>query len=402
MYGSLVQRHARWGLGLASLLFCGVASAQEAPTSAPPASPPAAAATPPPPVTEWWARYQAARELMARGNWEAAAAELDALVKTAPDPAASVRAADDAALCRTWIAGGLVLVPKSDLGESTVHARQADQRTIDELSVLYTNAVFYGLGTGVWLAVQTEPSSPAGGILPALGLAGASALGVYALDSGKPLRYGVPQSMVTGMYIGLYEGIAWTVWNQSRYRSSESWKGSTVATVIWGGATVGLAVGGLVGTQRSTTPGRASFIGSASLWTALIAGAVTAGVAPDDSDLDNRAWLAAALGVNAGALAGALTAGTVSPTIARVRFLDLGGIGGLLVSGGLFFASESKNERLAPLVMGLGTAAGLGVAWFATQGMTKDEPTTTTTAFQPHLVAAPAHGGATLGLAGAF
>lgn len=157
------------------------------------------------------------------------------------------------------------------------------------------------------------------------------------------------------------------------------------------------------GAQRSTTPGRASFVGSASLWTALVAGAITAGVVPDDDERDNRSWLAAALGVNAGLIAGALTAGSVSPTVARVRFLDLGGIGGLLLSGGLFFASESKSDRLGALVMGGGTAAGLAVAWFATQGMTRDEPETTTSAFgAPRLVAAPARGRATLGLAGEF
>jgi len=340
---------------------------------------------------------------MAEGNFAGALTAFDALAASAPDAGAAARAKEDAALCRIWLDRGLVLVPRTDLGESTVHARQANQRTIDELAVLYTNAVFYGLGTGAWLGIQTEPKGAAGAILPALGLAGASVLGVYALDSGRPLPYGVPQSMVTGMYIGLYEGIAWTVWNQSQHRSSEAWSDKTVATVIWGGATLGLAAGGILGAQRKTTPGRASFVGSASLWSAVVAGFVTSGVVAKDDKQDDRTWLAVALGVNAGAVGGAFAAGEVSPTIARVRFLDLGGIGGLLLSGGLFLATESRNEWARDLTIGAGTAAGLAVAWFATLGMSKDEPSTTGgTASLPHLVAMPVRGGAALGFAGAF
>lgn len=338
---------------------------------------------------------------MAEGNFAGAVSAFDVLAAQAPDTLTAARAKEDAALCRVWIHRGLVLVPRADLGESNVHARQANQRTTDELAVLYTNAVFYGLGTGGWLAAQTEPDSAAGFVLPSLGLAGASALGVYALDSGKPLGYGVPQSMVTGMYIGLYQGIAWTVWNQSQHRYYEAWSGKTVATVIWGGATLGLVAGGLLGSQSRTTPGRASFVGSASLWSAVVAGFLASGIAPKDDKQDDRTWLAVALGVNAGAIGGALAAGEVSPSVARVRFLDLGGIGGLLVSGGLFLASESNNDSARDVSVGLGTAAGLAVAWFATRGMPKDEPASIL-AKLPNLVAMPVRGGAALGFAGGF
>ncbi len=397
------MRTAACFVGVVAFSWAQAANAGEEPP-APAASLPSIA--PAPSSESWWTRYRAARALMAEGNWEGAVDALDALAKEAPDSSAAARVTDDAALCRTWIQRGLVLVARADLGESTLHARQANQRTIDELAVLYTNAVFYGLGTGAWLASRTEPDSAAGAILPALGFAGASALGVYALDQGKPLGYGVPQSMVTGMYIGLYEGIAWTVWNQSRYRYNEAWEGKTVATVIWGSASLGLAVGGILGTQRKTTPGRASFVGSAALWSSVVLGFVTAGVAPNDDKLDDRSWLAAALGVNAGALAGALGAGSVSPTIARVRFLDLGGIAGLVLSGGLFLASESRNEQAGLLAMGLGSSAGLAAAWIATTGMPKDDPKTdapSATGFgAARLVAAPVRGGATLGIGGEF
>lgn len=399
-------------VGAVLLGFVGAVQAQEtpaptAPTATTPPVAPAAAPTTTSALTpdEWWTQYRAARALMAQGSWEAAASAFEALAGNAPDAPAGARAGEDAALCRSFIERGLVLIPRADLGESTVHARQANVRTTDEIAVLYTNAVFYGVGTGAWLAIQTEPESAAGAILPALGLAGGAALGVYALDSGKPLGYGVPQSMVTGMYIGLYEGIAWTVFNQSQHRYSESWSGETVATMIWGGATVGLAAGGIVGTARGTTPGRASFVGSASLWSAVVAGFLTSAVVPKDDKQDDRTWLAVALGVNAGAIGGALAAGGVSPTVARVRFLDLGGIAGLLAAGGLFIASESDDDTARDLAISGGAAAGLAVAWFATQGMPKDEPTKPATVggvAMPNVSLMPVRGGATLGLHGFF
>lgn len=369
------------------------------------ASPPIPAAAPvavpvPPDAKDWWERRRLARERMEAGDFAAAAEMFDALAKTAPDVVAATHARDDAALCRAWAARGLVLVPRKDLGESTVHARAANERTIDELAVLYTNAVFYGIGTGAYLAVLTEPKTSAAGILPALGLAGAAALGVYGLDYGTKLRYGVPQSMVTGMYIGLGQGIAWTVWNQSLRRRSEAWEAKTVATMIWGGATLGLIGGGLIGTFNGTTPGRASFVGSTALWTAAIAGLVTSAVAPKNDSADNTTWLAVALGLNAGTVVGALTAGRVSPTIARVRFLDLGGIGGALLAGGLYLASDSDADGVMQMAVAAGMITGLSIAWFATTHMTKDEGATSTTArWVPSFGLAPARGGAMLTLA---
>lgn len=64
----------------------------------------------------------------------------------------------------------------------------------------------------------------------------------------------------------------------------------------------------------------------------------------------------------------------MSPSIARVRFLDLGGIGGGLVFRGLYLAAADRNPK-AEGIMGataVGAAVGLGAAWFATQGMPQD------------------------------
>jgi hypothetical protein len=146
------------------------------------------------------------------------------------------------------------------------------------------------------------------------------------------------------MYIGLEEGLVWTLWNQARTFRSDEWEGKTVANVIWLMSTAGAVAGGVVGTLQGTTPGRASFVGSTALWTGLVGGLVAGAISSEDDKQDDRALLASAIGLNVGALAGAFAAGPVSPSIARVRFLDLGGIGGGLVFGGTL----PRRGRSAP------------------------------------------------------
>ncbi|MGC4090951.1 MAG: hypothetical protein QM756_24370 [Polyangiaceae bacterium] len=121
---------------------------------------------------------------------------------------------------------------------------------------------------------------------------------------------------------------------------------------------------------------------------------------------DDHALLAAAIGVNAGAVFGMFTAGDVSPSIARVRYLDLGAIGGGLTLGGLFLAAGGKDTSASGLAgsTALGVAAGLATAWYATRGMTQDlgpetaKQASLLEAIRPTI--APTSGGALLALQG--
>src|SRR5436190_11402532 len=96
------------------------------------------------------------------------------LVGTATRSADRALASEFESLSSVWAGRDLAFVRRKDLGESQLSAKAAGERTTDEIAVLYTNAVFYGLGSGAWVDVHTEPDSPAGAILPALGLAGAA------------------------------------------------------------------------------------------------------------------------------------------------------------------------------------------------------------------------------------
>jgi len=326
----------------------------------------------------WSARYEQARAEMLAGHFAVAAAAFAALTADAPGPARQALAREQYDICDRWARGGFVLVHSADLAAARDNPQPAllDRRSADELGILYTGAVLYGLGTGVAIDVWTEPSSAGGAILPALALGGAAAGLVYFLDQPQPLRYGVPQSITSGMWVGLEEGLAWTLWNQARASRADEWSGRTVATALWGTATAGAAVGGALGTVYGTTPGRASFMGSAALWAGLVSGLIGATAVERSDTADDDFMLASAIGLNAGAVAGVLIGKDVSPSIARVRFLDLGGLAGGILAGGLYFAVADKNpdQRAATGVLAAGITGGLLLAWHLTAGMEPDYP----------------------------
>jgi hypothetical protein len=368
------------GTGLAHAQEPDASSATPAEEVAPPveqaASPPTSdAATVLSQRHEQWQRdYSAARAELLAGHFAKAARLFDVLAASASDPFDRRLAAEQAALASNWSNRRLVLSEASEqLDEAGNPSRL---RTTDEISILYTNAAAYGIGSGIALAAITEPSTPAGAIFPTLAIAGTT-VGAVAIVDGhtNAFKYGVPQSMVSGMYIGLEEGVTWVIWNQARVRYDEEWKAGTVAALIWGSATLGAGVGAAVGSLRGTTPGRASFVGSSALWTGTIAGLVAGAFGKEDDDTrDDHAMLGAAIGVNAGAVAGLLAAGTVSPSIARVRYLDLGAVGGGLVFGGVYVGLSEKNldSRALMATAAVGAGVGLATTWFLTRHMPRD------------------------------
>jgi hypothetical protein len=374
-----------------------VADASTTPHAQPPDDPGARA---------WQARYRQARARLLAGEFERAHTEFEALSASAPDAASASLARELASLSAAFQAR------RGQAPRGPAASAPNGQRTTDELSWLYLSAVAYGVGTGGWLAVRTEPDSAAGAILPALAFAGVAAGAVAFADSRDALAYGVPQSITTGLTLGLAEGVAWAVWNQSRVSVADEWEEKTLATVIWGAASLGAVAGGAVGALAGTTPGRASLVGSSGIWTGVLAGLTAASVSGDAADQrDDYALISGAVGLNAGAIAGALLAGPVSPSVARVRFMDLGGIGGGLLAGGIYVSAtdgfkerRDGQERGLYAVTALGIAGGLGLATFLTRGMPDDRGAATrdASALRADVSLMPVAGGMALGAVGAF
>jgi hypothetical protein len=355
-----------------------------------------------PPQTPWTVAFAKAKNDFILGKFTEAEMALKQLTTSTSDPVERARAEELLTVTQTWNRRGASLVEQRELEGSDLLARRTDRRTADEIGVLYTSATAYGLGGGIWLSFLNDANSPEGWVLPAMLLAGASAGAVALLDSGKGLRYGTAQAISSGMWLGLWQGLAWGTYYQAASNRDEELEEGQYGALLFGASTIGAVTGGLVGTYSATTPGRAAFVGTASLWPAVILGfGVTALM--DGSDVrDDRALLSASLGLTAGSVVGMLVAGDVAPTTARVRFLDLGAVAGSLALGGLILAADGDEETVAGGVS-VGAAAGLGLAWALTSGMPKDkgaEKRQTATTVVPMIQ--PQRGGMTLGVAAAF
>lgn len=313
---------------------------------------------------------------MIRSDFQGALTIFNELVASAPTSDDRARVIELASICSVWNRDAMVLVRRADVSASNLEARAQNRRTTDEIAVLYTNAVLWGLGTGLWFDVQTRADSSAGVVLPPLLFAGAAAGGIALADMKDSFGYGVPQSISAGLAIGLQEGLAWSFWNQARVLRDDEWSAKTVATVVWGSATLGGAVGGIVGAKAGATPGRASLVESAALWSGLTFGLTTVALSSRDSTRDDNALLMGAIGVNAGAVGGVIAASSVSPSVARVRFLDLGALSGALVFGGLYVAAAGRDvdARGAAAISAAGIVGGSALAWGLTTRMPEDRP----------------------------
>ncbi len=345
-------------------------------------------------IKSWRQRYDAARQALIEGRDDDAAREFRALAVAAPTYEDRILAEELAEVARTRsVQRRLVLEPP-------------DLRTDDEMSLLYTTAFLYGFGTSGWLALQTKPQNVGAAVLPFIAITTATVGGVALVDDYKPFRYGVPQTISAGVYMGAGQGV-WLVGYQharaTRRDDDSHFKSETVSTILWTGATTGAVVGGLLGAWKSPTPGEVSFGTSTMLWGGLLSSFLGAAATPNEDYSSENAFITGAVGYNLGFAAGVLWGPVLSPSVGRVRFVDLGGLaGGLVGVGGyLLAAGDNANPRAGLATTAVGSALGLGLAWWGTQGMDLDAASTDNGAsVVPHVT--PVAGGAVVGVSGSL
>jgi hypothetical protein len=336
---------------------------------------------------------------MIEGHFDVAERSFEALALEAPTEAQRTLAREMANLSRDY---------------ATRRARESMpsvMRSTDELTLLYASAFLYGAGTGTWFLLQVKPDSAVTATLPFAAFTAAPVVAVATIDAYRKLPRGVPHAISAGLYLGLGEGV-WLVGYQhargARLREGDPssevrWSPETTATVLWGGATAGAVLGGLLAGGLVTTPGRVSFTASTTLWAGAVFGLGAGALLPDDDRRRERAFLLAGAGYNAALAGGLLLAGEISPSVARVRLVDLAGLGGTLLVGGLYLSSATAVDvRAAEGFAALGAGAGLAAGWLLTSGMPKETPGVRV----PLVTAQPAlqfvQGGATLGVGGAL
>lgn len=340
----------------------------------------------------WRERYARAKTALVEGHAAEAAQAFEALAGDAPTD-------DDARLARE-LASVARASARKQTGPGAPHIR-----TSDELSVLYASAFVYGLGTSGWVVLLTQPGNFAAAIVPFVGITGAAVAGVAAVDGYKPFRRGVPHSIAAGLYLGLGEGI-WVVGLQHagavRRDDGSRWDSPVVATALWAGATLGGVTGGLIGVAREPTPGRVSFTSSTGTWAGLVSGFLGSAFEPNARSRSEAAFLVGGIGYNLGILTGIAFAPSVAPSVARVRFVDLGAIAGGLALGGTY-AMVANDEATVPAGLGFaaaGIVAGAGLAWWLTAGMPQDPPARALPSAAIHPLVMPTQGGWIAGVTG--
>ncbi len=354
---------------------------------------------------EWQKRYDEARTDMIDGHFRAAEESFRAL-------AAQGRTESERALAAEMARLSAIYAERDGRTPPPPRANVPEIRTTDEITLLYASAFLYGAGTGAWFLLQTQPDTALTATLPFAALTALPVVTVFTVDSLKKFPRGVPHAISAGLYLGLAQGIWLAGYQNARgarvesedARSSYRWSPEMNATVLWGSATVGATLGGLLGSAIETTPGRVSFTASTTMWAGVISGLSAGALLPNDEMRREHAFLAGGIGLNAGLAGGLLFAGAVSPSVARVRLVDLLGIAGAIASAGFYLSvAGDVDVRLAEGLGALGAGAGLATGWLVTSGMPKEVPASKRSAapvMQPHLRAAP--GGGTLGVSGAF
>jgi hypothetical protein len=405
-------RRTAFGLAACALLTsAGSARADEAndAPAAPAHDPPAAPVVNP---AEWSSRYDAARKQLVDGHFRAAETEFLDLAVNAPSDVDRRLAVELARLAASQAARQelqMATTPGAPgtLEEPTVRRR----RSRDEITLLYATSFLYGAGTGAWFLLQTQPDTAFTATLPFIGITAAPIAALAIIDGNAPLPHGMPHAIADGIYVGFGESLLLVTYQHARAHrvdagSSQStrWAPSEAASVLWGGATLGGIVGGTLAAGLPTTPGRATYTASFAVWSGVLTGFTAGAVLRETDTRTEHSFLAADVGYNAGLLAGVMSAAAVSPSVTRMRLVDLAGVGGGLAAGGTYLALSGRatDPRLSLGITALGAATGLVSAWVLTNGMARDlpgeAPPARAVTFEPTI--APVAGGVAIGVNG--
>jgi hypothetical protein len=313
----------------------------------------------------WRERYERARTMVVQQRYAEAEAALNALAAIAADETDRRIAAELAAVARA--------VAERKAREE---ARRPEVRTGDEMSALYTTAVLYGLGTSGWVTLQLKPQSLGGALLPFVLITPASVGAIAIADRYRPFGHGVPHAIAAGAYLGLGECIWVAGYQRERARrtgASKAWGAETVSTALWASSTAGAAAGGFLGAWRRPTPGRVSFTASAAIWGGAVPALAASALEARTGRRGETAYLAGAFGSGVGLVGGVLLGPRIAPSVARVRFLDLGGVGGMLLGVGTYaLVAGEGGTRGAMAAAAAGGTLGVALTWWATSGMPAD------------------------------
>jgi hypothetical protein len=256
-------------------------------------------------------------------------------------------------------------------------------RSKSEIRTLYATSIFYGMGSGILLGGSLAKRNQEGLVWGSMALGGALLPTVVALvDSVDGFTYGVPQSISTGIHLGMLQSFYIVLSLNGRSRANNSDFASEDRPVsrqalavwyLWVLPTTGGLVGGLMSNGVQVTPGQASMVGTSGIWTSLI-GMFAVRASQENRDVRAQSGhTAGAVFLPVGTVAGLLLAPTVSPSLHRVHAVDIGAAAGLLAGWAVGELAVPKQPRTEAGLMAGGITLGIGTALLLTTGMKREK-----------------------------
>jgi len=299
---------------------------------------------------------------------------------------------------------------------------ERERRSNEEIGWLYASTLTYGFASGLVVDGAANQGKNGVDLWPLVGtMIGVSGLGSAAVavaDAKKIWKYGMPQSITTGLHIGFEQGLAWALMDAKNGTTGKDPSYLQTAAIIWSATSIGAVGGGIFGAVAKVTPGEVGWVGSLSLWPSVVLGGAAYGVTAGGettADLvkgEHAMGLVGGVAGLAGMAVGMITAPYVQPSALRVRLIDVGGFGGALLGvmigtvAGAACSAHNDNCRPVGAFTGIaiGSGIGAGAVMLGTAWMKRDPVALhwgkALDSVQPSVT--PTQGGAVIGLGGSL
>jgi hypothetical protein len=290
-------------------------------------------------------------------------------------------------------------------------ATGARSRSALEISYLYGAATAWGVGVGVWMDAEAKVTDPGIALIAPAVFGVVAPVGVWALDRPRMVE-GRPSAIATGILLGAGEGtLIWTYQYVSA-KPGREWGFAPLMRAQFVSSTIGGAAGFVTHYFAKYKPQTTMFIGSASLWGAVVGGAFGGGASNGtwSNYANDGVFLGSLIGYNLALVGTAGLSAAWQPSWNQLGWM-WGGFGiGAAVSALVypFYAIGDADPRrglIFQAVAGtLGAAGGAFLGAPEPRGGPQQAPMQTGLEFHPHigrllgpsLLSVPSGGGVSL------
>lgn len=316
------------------------------------------------------AELHAALEALARGRLEEAQAGLQRFTELYPDDPRAPLAAELATAVSTLDDAQRVARANNTASSTASRGTSVADQLRDEGSTaaaieLVFTLTTYGIWSGVALGLAADMNSEYLVLVSALTGLGALGGGLfYAWD--RPIDSAQSGLVTNGLLYGSWNGLAIALMAEAD---------STTAFVLtWAGSTLGVGTGLLLGNVlEDLDDGDIALANSGGLWGTFVAGMLLAVAAPDGLDTTTVFGVLLA-GTDLGLTAMSIASHWIDTSRGRQTLIDLGGLLGAMLGGGILFAADIDDPTAFGLSMLASAGLGITAAALLTSLLDDDDP----------------------------